>query len=83
MEVSDLKTLLGVSTIDILIDKDSKKKSFCINEVWFKVQATFDASLHMAFMTSEVNLDGTPDWLSGTLINIDKSNSKKELFVKI
>jgi len=83
MEVSDLKTLLSVSTIDILIDKETQKKSFCINDCWFKVQATFDATLPMAFMTSEVNPDGSPDWLSGTLINVDKSNSKKELFVKI
>jgi hypothetical protein len=83
MEVSDLKTLLGVNTINVLIDKETQKKSFKINDVWFRVQATFDAKLPMAFMTSEVNPDGSANWLVGTLINVDDSNSKKELFVKI
>lgn len=83
MEVSDLKTLLGVSKIDILIDKETQKKSFKINNLWFRVQGSFDAKLPMKFITSEVNLDGSPNWLVGTLTNIDDSNSKKELFVTI
>jgi hypothetical protein len=83
MEVSDLKTLLGISKIHILIDKETQKKSFKVKDVWFRVQATLDPTLPMSFITSEVNEDGSPNWLVGTLTNVDDSNSKKELFVSI
>ncbi len=80
MEVSDLKAMLNVTKIDILVDKTTGNKSFVHRGNWFRVQKDIDTSLPMAFMTTETDYDGNPDWSLGCLVNVDRSNSKKDVF---
>lgn len=79
MSVQEFKTLMGIKTIEILVDKETGKKSFKHNGVWFKVQKELDTKLPMKFIT-EIDENGDVDWLKATLINIDDTNSKKEIF---
>lgn len=83
MEVSDLKSMLSIKTIDILVDKETRKKSFKVQDNWFRVQNDINLSETIAFMTSETNEDGTPNWLEGCLVNVDKSKSKKDVLASI
>lgn len=79
MSVAEFKSMMGIKTIEILIDKETGKKSFQHNGNWFKVQKELDTKLPMKFIT-EVDEDGEVDWLKATLTNIDDSKSKKETF---
>lgn len=76
MTLAQFKNLIGAKSIEILEDKTTGKKSFCHNGNWFPVQKDFDASLPMMMIT-EVQEDGSVDWMNATLINIDDSKSKK------
>lgn len=82
MSVAQFKTLIGATSIEILVDKESGNKSFKHNDSWFKVQKTLDTKLPMAFI-AEIQEDGSVDWMSATLTNIDDSKSKKEAFASI
>jgi len=82
MSVSDFKTLISATKIEILVDKESGNKSFKHREQWFKVQKTLDVSLPMAFI-AEIKKDGNVDWMGATLTNIDDSKSKKQIFDSI
>jgi spore coat protein CotH len=79
MSVAQFKTLIGATSIEILVDKTTGNKSFLHNGQWFKVQKEIDTKLPMSFIT-EVDEDGSVDWMKATLINIDNSKSKKETF---
>lgn len=80
IELSELKTLLSVSSIEILSDKETGKKSFKVGSNWFRVQTDIDTKKPIRFLTSEVLKDGSPDWLQGCLVNIDDSKAKKITF---
>jgi hypothetical protein len=80
MEVSDLKTMLKITTITILEDKKTHKKSFKVGNTWFKVQSNIDVSKPIRFVTDQLNPDGSPNWMEGGLCNIDDSNAKKVTF---
>ena len=76
MTVAEFKSMIGATTINILVDKETGKKSFQHNGNWFKVQKELDTTLPMKFI-AEIDEDGDVDWMSATLINIDDSKSKK------
>jgi hypothetical protein len=80
MSVEDFKTMLNITTITILEDKETHKKSFKVRDSWFKVQSNIDVSKPIRFITDKLNEDGTPNWMEGGLCNIDDSNAKKVTF---
>lgn len=77
MSVADFKRMINATSIEILVDKTTGKKSFTHNGVWFKVQMDIDTSKPLSFIT-ECDEKGVADWDNATLINIDNSKSKKE-----
>ena len=79
MSVAEFKTLINATSIEILEDKESGKKSFTHQGAWFKVQQTLDVTKPMAFI-AEIDANGVTDWLSATLCNIDDSKAKKQTF---
>lgn len=82
MSISDLKAMLDVPAnqkIEILQDKVSGNKSFCVNGVFFRVSKTLDVTQPTIFHTDKVDADGEPDWLQGILSNVDTSKMKKEV----
>ena len=79
MSVQEFKSMMGIKTIEILVDKETGKKSFQHNGNWFAVQKELDTKLPMKFIT-EIDEDGDVDWMKATLINIDDSKSKKDIF---
>ena len=81
MSVSDFKTLMSISKIDILIDKETQLKSFKVNNVWFPVQKDLDTKLPMMFITELI--DNEPNWMKATLINVDDSKAPKAVFDSI
>jgi hypothetical protein len=80
MEVSDLKTMLSVTSINILVDKETGKKSFKVGDNWFRVAEKIDLKKPMRFVTDQLNPDGSPNWMEGGLCNIDDTNMKKVTF---
>lgn len=81
MSVEDFKTLMSITKIEILIDKETQLKSFKINDNWFPVQKDLNTKLPMKFITELV--DGVPNWMNATLINIDDSKATKAVFDSI
>jgi hypothetical protein len=82
MSVAEFKTLINAQSIEILVDKETGKKSFVHDNCWFKVQKDLDTNKPMTFI-AEVDESGVTDWLSATLCNYDDSKGKKQTFVKI
>lgn len=80
MEVTDFKRMMDIEKIQILVDKTTGKKSFNVRGNWFRVQKDIDPSLPMALMTSELDDYDNPEWSSACLVNVDRSNSKKDIF---
>lgn len=81
MSVEDFKTLMSINKIDILIDKETQLKSFKIHNNWFPVQKDLDTKKPMSFITELV--DGVPNWMNATLINVDDSKATKAVFDSI
>lgn len=80
MSVQEFKSMMGIKTIEILIDKETGKKSFQHAGNWFKVQKELDTKLPMKFIAEIDENDGSVDWLKATLTNIDDSKSRKDTF---
>lgn len=73
MSVAELKSLLNIDTINVYVNEQTGAKSFRVikdgESIYFRVQRDFDGSKPAAFITSDYNADGTPNWLMGALVN--------------
>lgn len=82
MSISELKSYLQVSDsvkVEILRDKVSGNKSFCVDGVFYRAAKTLDPSQPMIFHTDKLDEDNEPDWTQGILSNVDASKMKKEV----
>jgi hypothetical protein len=79
MEVSDFKTFIGVSKLDIYTDKeDNTKKSIKAGSIWINIQKDIDMKGRLIFITDDILPNGQPNWLKARLINCAEGERKME-----
>ncbi len=79
ISVEEFKTLMSISTISIVFNSKTGKKSILLPDGTFvRVQQDYDKTKPLKFLTTSVDEFGEPNWFDACLVNVNNSSPLTE-----